>query len=78
MKRYLVVFLFFAIVALPGCGTLDQQFVKAVDDSWQVMGPEYAAYVQNDPNLDAGTKKIRANSAKSLSELIAAAKASGK
>jgi len=77
MKRYLALFLFLALV-LPGCGTLDQAFVKAVGDSWDVIGPEYVAYVQNDTTLDAGTKKIRENSAKSLSELIAAAKASGK
>lgn len=77
MKRYLVLFLFLALV-LPGCGTLDQQFITAVDDSWQVIGPEYEAYIAADPALDAGTKKIRTNSAKTLSDLIAAAKASGK
>lgn len=75
MRRASITLALLGLLLLVGCGTLDQQFVKAVDDSWAVIGPEYQAYVQADPTLDAGTKKIRVNSAKTLSDLLQQAKA---
>jgi len=57
-------------LALPGCGTLDKEFVAAVDASWQVIGPEYTSYVAADPKLDVATKLTRQRTAELLTKLI--------
>lgn len=74
MKRYITVL--FLCALLTGCCGLNAAFVKATDDSWQVIGPEYEAYVAGDAKLDEGTKKIRLNSAKTFTALIDEAKLS--
>lgn len=52
-----------------GC-SLNSQFVSAVDGAWDAIGPEYTAYVQADPALDADTKTTRLRTAQLLTELL--------
>lgn len=62
-------------VALCLCAScsLNSQFVSAVDGAWDVIGPEYTAYVAADPALDDDTKATRIRTAQLLTELIAEA-----
>jgi len=59
-----------ALLLCIGCGTLDKEFVAAVDASWQAIGPEYTSYVAADPKLDAATKLTRQRTAELLTKLI--------
>lgn len=71
--RVLYVVLTLALLLTPlGC-SLNSQFVDAVDGAWSVIGPEYTAYVQADPALDADTKATRIRTAQLLTETIAEA-----
>lgn len=63
------------ILLLPlGCGSLNEQFVKSVDDTWKAVEPEYSAYVATDINLQPEQKQMRQALVKSMNELLAAAK----
>lgn len=74
MRRRIVILLAsVALVVSCGC-SVNEHFVTAVDDAWQVLGPEYVEYVRTDPDLDADSKRIRIRTAKILSETIAEAK----
>lgn len=61
------------LCSIAGC-SLNEQFVASVDESWQVIGPRYVAYVEADPALDAESKMTRIRSAVLLTEVIAEAK----
>jgi hypothetical protein len=61
------------VVCLTGCG-LNQAFVQSVDETWQVIGPRYAAYTEADPDLDEDTKRIRLRSVETFGALIEEAK----
>lgn len=52
-----------------GC-VVNRQFAEAVQDAWSVIGPEYQAYVEADPNLDELQKQIRLDTAKQLTLLL--------
>lgn len=57
------------LLVVVGC-SLNQQFVDAVDEAWQVIGPRYVEYVQEDPRLDDQNEATRIRTAVMLSELI--------
>jgi len=52
-----------------GC-VVNRQFAEAVQEAWSVIGPEYQAYVEADPNLDELQKQIRLDTAKQLTLLL--------
>ena len=59
-----------------GCwGTLNEQFVKAVDSNWKVMGSDYTAYVQADEVLPEASKERRLKAIAEFTLLITEAKA---
>lgn len=53
---------------------LDEQFVKAVDSNWKVMGPDYTAYVQADAALPVASKERRLKAIAEFTLLIKEAK----
>ena len=58
-----------ALVALlAGCRA--PALLEAVEAQWSVIGPEYRAYVQADPDLDPQSKEIRIQSADILDMVI--------
>ena len=62
------------VLMLAGC-TPNAQFVRAVDQHTAIILTEYKGYVAADTGLDPTTKRIRIESAATLEELIATAKA---
>jgi hypothetical protein len=60
-------------LALCGC-SVNQAFVNSVDRTWQVIGPRYVKYTQEDPTLDADTKRIRLRTVETFSAMIEEAK----
>lgn len=77
MKRFMLIFLFvLAMSCIAGCwGTLNEQFVRAVDSNWSVMGPNYTAYVQADEVLPEASKIRRLKALAEFTLLIEEAKA---
>jgi hypothetical protein len=73
MKKHFLCFVFAGIIAVSGC-SINQDFVETCDSTWQVIGPEYAEYVQKDKTLDERTKKIRLRTAEIFTKLIEKAK----
>ena len=64
------------LLFIGGCwGTLNEQFVKAVDSNWNVMGPDYTAYVQADEALPEKSKERRLKAIAEFTLLIKEAKA---
>jgi len=74
MKKMLALALIVAIVCLSGCVAPSTAFVGAVENAWDVIGPEYVELVVASPELDADAKRIRRENAESLTDLIEAAK----
>ena len=58
------------LVACAGCVNLNREFVKTVDNAWTTIGPEYDAYVRNDPNITAAEKEVRLLNSASFTQLI--------
>jgi hypothetical protein len=58
MKRPMLWIAGTLVVLLAGC-SLNQEFLKTTDEMWSIVGPEYAAYVQADANLDDAQKRVR-------------------
>jgi hypothetical protein len=77
MKRIaLVALLLGMLFAASGCwGTLNEQYVKAVDSNWKVMGPNYREYVEADESLPAQSKSRRISAIDEFTELVKKAKA---
>jgi hypothetical protein len=67
------VFVLLTILCLCGC-SMDQQFVQGVDTAWEVIGPRYVQYIQDDGSLDDVSKGIRIRTAEALTRLIEEAK----
>ena len=64
------------LLLIGGCwGTLNEQFVKAVDSNWKVMGPDYTGYVQADEVLHDASKNRRLKAIAEFTLLIKEAKA---
>jgi hypothetical protein len=57
------------ILGFTSCAA-DQAFVRAVDETWTVIGTEYTAYVEADPALDADSKRTRKRTAELLTITI--------
>jgi len=74
MKKLLVLALIVAIVGLSGCITPNAAFVGAVENAWDVIGPEYVELVEASTHLDEDAKRIRRENAESLTDLIKAAR----
>ncbi len=53
-----------------GCTSLDKQFAKTVKNSYDLIGPDYVRYVQNDENLDDDSKETRLRHHKVLDDLL--------
>lgn len=60
-----------ALVALVGCHATPA-FVRAVDATWQAVGPEYTAYVVSDPKLSDDDKTTRLRTVELMDKNIAA------
>lgn len=78
LHSLLVLFLLCVLLTLiGGClgGGLDEQFVKAVDSNWKVMGQDYRGYVQGDGALSEASKNRRLKAIDEFSELVKEAKA---
>lgn len=78
MKKFKLAVLFVAFIAvLSGCALFrspDQTLVSGVEGYVSVILPEYEKYVDNDPALDADSKKIRKDSSVGLKRLLEEAK----
>ena len=66
-----------ALLVVSGCcgAGLDEEFVRAVDANWKVIGPDYRAYLEKDADLSAQSKAIRLRAVDEFSRLVADAKA---
>lgn len=66
-----------ALLAVTGCfgSGLDEEFVRAVDTNWKVIGPDYRAYLEKDESLSDQSKAIRLRAVDEFSRLVADAKA---
>jgi len=65
------------IVAMTaGCnGTLNEQFVRAVDSNWTLIGKEYRAYVDADESMSPSSKELRIKTIEEFTALVEEAKA---
>lgn len=72
MKRILLICTVALLVA--GCSTLDQEFVSAVDRTWETIGPEYRSYVAQDAALTPDTRALRLRTADTFDVLLKEAK----
>ena len=61
------------IVLLCGC-TVNQAFVEAVEQAWDVIEPEYTRYIDQDPTLSDASKVTRKRTAALLRTAINEAK----
>lgn len=57
------------VVLFTGC-SLNKAFVKSVNDYTVTILPEYKEYIENDPNLDKDTKRIRKQTADKFQALV--------
>lgn len=73
MKKYAIAIL--TALSLSACRAPDAAFVRAVDTNWNLIGPEYRAYVEADTGISAETKVTRKRTAELLTSLIQQAKA---
>ena len=73
MRRIVTVVLVVVVLLLSSC-SVNQQFVRAVDDSWSNISPLYEAYVEADDNITHGEKDTRLLEAQTLTAMIAQAK----
>lgn len=62
------------VCALSACGSVNQDFVKAMDESAGVILPRYKDYVDADTTLDPDSKELRKKTADKMRQLIDAAK----
>jgi len=69
LSRLTAALLLVICLACAGC-TIEQQFVKTIDATWDVICPEYVEYVKNDPNLDDASKDTRLRTAELMGKLI--------
>lgn len=78
MKRTAVLILAaLAVLALGGCfgSGLDEDFVRAVDKNWTVIGSDYQRYLEADDTLSDSSKRIRLRAVAEFAKLVADAKA---
>ena len=73
-KVLLIAVLIVAVLGMCAGCTANKQFVDGVDGYTKVVLPEYKAYVQADPKLDADSKRIRVQTADKLQALVDEAK----
>jgi len=74
MRALYLVLIAVAVLAAGCCGTINEQFVKAVDVNWGVVSPEYKAYLEADESLSPKSKELRLKTIEEFSELIKEAK----
>ncbi|RLG39947.1 MAG: hypothetical protein DRO01_04835 [Thermoproteota archaeon] len=67
-KKQLIAFAL-SFFFLAGCAS-DRQVVSALDKAWRLVAPEYAAYVQKDPDLTDYEKKVRLKTVQLTTELL--------
>jgi len=72
--KYLAILIAMALL-FAGCCTVDESFVRAVDDNWKIMGPNYRKYVEADTKLPETSKKQRLSAIDEFSDLVKEAKA---
>ena len=72
MSRILLICTVALFVA--GCSSLDQEFVTAVDRTWETIGPEYRDYVAQDQALSPDTRLLRLRTADTFDVLLKEAK----
>lgn len=64
----------FLCIGLSSCsGGPLKTTVSSIESTWNLIKPEYMAYIQADASLDTNSKNIRQTTATQLSELIAEA-----
>ena len=72
MKRLLLVLALVALMAgMTGCwGSVNEEFVRAVDSNWKTMGPNYRAYIEADAELPEASKKRRLAAVDDFTKLV--------
>lgn len=53
-----------------GCGSVDKAFRNAVDANWEVIRPEYVAYVTSDPGLTEPEKATKLRTVELFDRLL--------
>ena len=75
----LLVLLLLCVLLLFVCGCLggglDEEFVRAVDKNWNVIGPDYRQYLDADEALSERSKLIRLRAVAEFTLLVKEAKA---
>lgn len=57
------------LALIVGCAS-SPRFLEGVDATWQVVGPQYRAYVAADETLSASSREIRLLAAETMDLLI--------
>jgi len=76
-SRLLAVFILGGLL-LAGCVCPEKADMAALSATWQVVGPEYRAYVEADPQLDEGRKANRRDAVALLDRVVAGYQKRGK
>ena len=65
------------LLLVGGClgNGLDEEFVRAVDKNWNVIGPDYKQYIEADEALSERSKSIRLRAVAEFTKLVDEAKA---
>lgn len=65
------------LLLVGGClgNGLDEEFVRAVDKNWNVIGPDYKRYLEADEALSERSKSIRLRAVAEFTKLVDEAKA---
>lgn len=80
LRLHTLLFMFLLCVLLLSTGGcfgsgLDEEFVRAVDKNWDVIGPDYRQYLESDGSLSDRSKRIRLRAVAEFSKLVDDAKA---
>ena len=67
MKRAVVCAI--VLLTIAGC-SLNRTFVEQVNRNWELIGPEYTAYIAADESLSEESKAIRMRTAETFTALI--------
>ena len=74
MRRTISIVIVALVLAAVSC-RVTPAFLDGIEAGWEVIGPEYKAYLEADPTISDETKAIRLDTANGMDRLIAKEKA---
>lgn len=70
IRRFAIPVLALVALAMVTSCKSDRAWARGVKTAWDVVGPEYRTYVENDPNLSETSRAIRLNTATEMDKTL--------